>query len=506
MTLQGRRTHFHSDVDNQRKTIAIEVENLLKNIEGEATRALQNVFNDVNRIRGLHSRWNTLSPVSRIPPEILCEIFLQLKALDRVEDHLDVYGQDAFHNHLGTPWQVVSHVCQTWRSVALNCAALWSRISFAWDAEHISEFASRSKQANLEIYNASDPEKDHIFARLFPRIEVLHVHALEDWDWNFCDSADLSAPLLKDLTFIGNVHINYDNISLAGLLCSGAAPQLQKLHLVDHAVDWPDTFRHPNLKYLHIDASCCLPPNNGTCARLLAALAAMPHLETLKLLGCLPSDLESLNPFRHFTVALPRLQSIYLQDGELPCANLLPFLSISPKCAVWAGGLADDSGDFVGITHCLIKLNEHFSCYCMVANEEHILRVIPISDSYPDPGWEPKHNFGNRPELIIDDAVDPHEVLRTATSRLQVARLTVKCTRYTFHVLGDLFAATPALQALLILGESANAQRIFTDQMLNVPNFVNDVLQHHHGDASGGEPDVTLTPLPQLRELVIIII
>lgn len=375
----------------------------MKNIEGEATKGLQNILNDINHIRGLHSRWNTLSPVSQIPPEILREVFLQLKAHDRVEYHLDVSCRGEHHAQLGTPWQLVSHVCQTWRSVALDCAALWSRISFAWDAEHIFEFASRTKQANLEIYNASDPGKDHMFARLFSRIEVLHVHALKDWDWNFCDSADLSAPMLKDLTFISNGYIDNDNISLAGLLYSGTAPRLQKLHLTDYTIDWRDTFRHPNLKYLYIDASSYPPRSNGTCAELLAALAAMPHLETLKLSGCLPSDLESLSPLRYCIVPLLQLRSLYLCDEVAPCANLLHFLSIPPKCAVWLGGIVDDSDDFAGITRCLINFNEHFSSHQMVVGGVHDLRVIPISDSYPDPGWEPVFDFGDRPELIIID-------------------------------------------------------------------------------------------------------
>ncbi|KAG7453256.1 uncharacterized protein BT62DRAFT_878843, partial [Guyanagaster necrorhizus] len=55
-----------------------------------------------------------LSPVRRLPPELLMEIFSWTR------------NSQSYHVHRmkGSPW-VVSHVCKTWRAAALSCPELW---------------------------------------------------------------------------------------------------------------------------------------------------------------------------------------------------------------------------------------------------------------------------------------------------------------------------------------------------------------------------------------------
>lgn len=55
-----------------------------------------------------------LSPVRRIPPEIISEIFL----------HTCGYRYDVFNSREG-PW-VLGQICSRWRAVALNCSTIWS--------------------------------------------------------------------------------------------------------------------------------------------------------------------------------------------------------------------------------------------------------------------------------------------------------------------------------------------------------------------------------------------
>ncbi|KAJ6543635.1 hypothetical protein DFH09DRAFT_825774, partial [Mycena vulgaris] len=63
-----------------------------------------------------------LSPVRRLPPEVLCEIFSW--TLPPVHEAFE-------HSKLGvkvSPW-VLTHISRRWRAVALSSPSLWSQIS-----------------------------------------------------------------------------------------------------------------------------------------------------------------------------------------------------------------------------------------------------------------------------------------------------------------------------------------------------------------------------------------
>ncbi|TEB37122.1 hypothetical protein FA13DRAFT_1622286, partial [Coprinellus micaceus] len=60
----------------------------------------------------LHRRHNAVNPSHRLPPEILSRIFTILSSE-------------------WTWWIRVAHICHYWRVVALDCAGLWSKITFS---------------------------------------------------------------------------------------------------------------------------------------------------------------------------------------------------------------------------------------------------------------------------------------------------------------------------------------------------------------------------------------
>lgn len=91
---------------------------------------------------------NSISPVARLPPEILSSIFVAFAGLNQEPRPGPSY-------YLGestrtVPWSVLTEVSQHWRGVALGCPQLWSRIVF-----HKSGWAQlmlqRSKDAPLYI-------------------------------------------------------------------------------------------------------------------------------------------------------------------------------------------------------------------------------------------------------------------------------------------------------------------------------------------------------------------
>ncbi|KAI0320595.1 hypothetical protein OF83DRAFT_557407 [Amylostereum chailletii] len=91
------------------------------------------------------ARRNNSTLISRLPPEILSKIFLFLRDVSQPQAI-----KPARTSNLG--WIGVSHVCQTWRRLAIEYSNLWNNldcrsISEAWR----SAFLSRSGQAPLKV-------------------------------------------------------------------------------------------------------------------------------------------------------------------------------------------------------------------------------------------------------------------------------------------------------------------------------------------------------------------
>ena len=69
-------------------------------------------------IPALRSRRNAFAPISRLPSEILAEVFsfLSSSTWDKETGYLK--------------WTCVVRVCHRWREIALNYPLLWSHINF----------------------------------------------------------------------------------------------------------------------------------------------------------------------------------------------------------------------------------------------------------------------------------------------------------------------------------------------------------------------------------------
>ena len=85
-------------------------------------------------IRALKSRRNELSPISRLPAEILCKIFSL---------NIDIYRSPR-------SWTNYSRVSQHWRSLALSAPELWTNIPVDYH-RWAQEMLIRSKMAKLTI-------------------------------------------------------------------------------------------------------------------------------------------------------------------------------------------------------------------------------------------------------------------------------------------------------------------------------------------------------------------
>ncbi|KAJ7609140.1 hypothetical protein FB45DRAFT_1010718, partial [Roridomyces roridus] len=88
-----------------------ELEDRLKQLHSEraALKALQEEYSTI------------LSPIRRVPPEILAEIFSW--TLPRPDEGFALAGKKTRHS----PW-ILGHICSRWRAIALSIHSLWSLI------------------------------------------------------------------------------------------------------------------------------------------------------------------------------------------------------------------------------------------------------------------------------------------------------------------------------------------------------------------------------------------
>ncbi|KAF9477340.1 hypothetical protein BDN70DRAFT_862036, partial [Pholiota conissans] len=125
-------------------------------------------------LSALKSQRNFLTPISDLPPEILCSIFAWVRDSDSgdlVEDEEGILTSKS----LKIPWIQVTHVCSHWRNVALNSPELWSRVFPFRNITWLKEMLLRSKEASLS-FTYNDLCNDH-YAR--PQFRAALSHALK---------------------------------------------------------------------------------------------------------------------------------------------------------------------------------------------------------------------------------------------------------------------------------------------------------------------------------------
>ncbi|KAG8899667.1 hypothetical protein FRB99_006510 [Tulasnella sp. 403] len=120
-------------------------------------------------LQGLRNTSTVLSPVGRLPPEIISyiialgdqddvEVRRQRKASRDLDDADDADEDEVPDDELPDDEPphfptLVSHVCKRWRRIALDTAMLWTRITFREGPpyEKVSEWVRRSRNCELEV-------------------------------------------------------------------------------------------------------------------------------------------------------------------------------------------------------------------------------------------------------------------------------------------------------------------------------------------------------------------
>ncbi|KAF6758141.1 hypothetical protein DFP72DRAFT_888203 [Ephemerocybe angulata] len=278
---------------------------ILANEHRELIRKRVNELKD--EICALHLLHNTFAPINRLPPEILSRIFVQSAAECR---------QDSLS------WIQVTHTCHHWREVALDCAALWSHISFVNPA-FTKVMLARSKNAPLHVdlrtsYTRTTPVIYEALSEVLDQGSRLRSIAIDNVT-NSRRSGMLhlrrflskckTAPVLEEL----RLRTSLDHCLNSGFL-QGGSPTLKHLEISGCIIsNWNTIPSGAALITLDLTRSHGQENKMLSGSGFISLLKNMPSLENLHIQFLLPRGLYSQSPaaapFTH-----PKLRILELID------------------------------------------------------------------------------------------------------------------------------------------------------------------------------------------------
>ncbi|KAJ7157339.1 hypothetical protein C8R46DRAFT_424167 [Mycena filopes] len=98
-------------------------------------------------VKHVRERRAIVSPLRRVPPEVLCEIFAS-----------SIEGSESGEE---PPWYL-GHICQSWRRIALGYPGLWTHLIIREDLPCIEEQLLRAGNALLDVYWSGRQNKENV--------------------------------------------------------------------------------------------------------------------------------------------------------------------------------------------------------------------------------------------------------------------------------------------------------------------------------------------------------
>ncbi|KAJ3484967.1 hypothetical protein NLI96_g5285 [Meripilus lineatus] len=266
-------------------------------------------------IAQFHRELNTLTPIGKLPPELLVKIF----GLCTPQAELE---QLPIQNSYG--WTAITRVCHRWRIVAMEASELWTMIA-ADKVSGVKGFSMLSRNRLLTVQSSVTTDEAiaplRTLLRLHPhRVETLWLSA--NHTVHNIALERVSAPYLKALSLT-----NKDSFGpIPQFISNLSAPSLENLILSGWWVCWKSAIFRCTITKLIIFGETIrrwtTPMGQDVWEEMLDALERMPKLEILDITNLLPSRLpESMR-----VVKLPHLQRIRLSDAISPCMQLLSSL------------------------------------------------------------------------------------------------------------------------------------------------------------------------------------
>lgn len=471
---------------------------LVKHLEG-ITSSLQTIVKHAEAVRDLKTNLNALSPVARLPPELLIEIFVQYKLLRGASSKSAV------------AWQTIAHVCRHWRAVALECSSLWGSLDMFAEPECINTFLDRSRQTPLSVHGLQLPVRDQhlpLLGSLMQRVEYLPLFIHDRA--SRAPALTRFAPFLRGLSLEtdsvhSGVRLDQDFTVVSDLLFGDAAPHLERLN-IRAQFEWHHTFHHPNMRDLRIFRPRY---HDEPSSITLDVLEAMPQLEVLILKHCVPEDMPPSRPGDRM-ISLPRLRSITVSGETVASANFVTHLDIPSDASVRVyGKLARPQNQQVPmapldpLASCLNKFKKaHGPQHLTMINNATAFRFSPAAEASDiTDDFTVLDDARTGPELIIIVS-DKSRSLRSglvplceSLPVLDVVKLSLaggfSCKDEEKSALADALKRMPAIRSLYL----DNGEHDFKDNLLVEHAF--DVLRVDKG-LTGQSP-----LLPELQVLMV---
>ncbi|KZV74781.1 hypothetical protein PENSPDRAFT_732136 [Peniophora sp. CONT] len=263
-----------------------------------------------------------------VPAEVLKHIFEHLALMDPMRSTPRKWG-----------WARVTHVCQRFRTVALEHGDLWSDLSVEDDSALWDLLLSRSRNASLSIrgnldhmVNTPGCYSRQILEQI-ARVRVLDVtqiplrvvtfQGVHPW----APILEAKAPELRELKLSMSESGAEDGLTLGSEFLQTAS-KLVILQLFGIQMPW--NIRAPvNLRSLNLDDPGI---TNYDLTDMLQSLQCLPMLESLHLRYAIPEDdVDESNTL----ASLPHLHILFLEDIDRRCLELWSALSITSACSVY---------------------------------------------------------------------------------------------------------------------------------------------------------------------------
>ncbi|EIM81844.1 uncharacterized protein STEHIDRAFT_124715, partial [Stereum hirsutum FP-91666 SS1] len=200
-------------------------------------------------LQSVHARINQLTPIFKLPSEILLRIFY-------ISSCIDVPCS------FGLGWiQSTTHVCRLWRHVALESGTLWAKICTDIGADWAAEMFRRARSAPVDISmnKVKFSVDDFLFEHLQSPDNMRNVRTLNlVGPSRLIEGLCTPAPSLETLYFNSRrseLGVTVDSENLATLpaqLFSTHAPRLQRAKFIDCRIPWESLVFQQNLVSLTV--------------------------------------------------------------------------------------------------------------------------------------------------------------------------------------------------------------------------------------------------------------
>lgn len=229
---------------------------------------------------------STKCHIASLPPEVLTSIFIQVKAIDEIENW----------DKKQLEWIKITHVCKYWREVGIRTRCLWTNIpmySEEWAVEMLQRSKDMSITVTVDLARSSVPYPSAAALQKmyenFPRMQELNVikatHQEAAPFLNLTLPTDL--PLRLHTVRFGGDTIRYDHSDILCFKDSTFFPNLnlsslRRLSLLDCHLDWKASSGFlRNLTHIRVISDHKHDLLDKGVEPFLNVLRGMPFLESL---------------------------------------------------------------------------------------------------------------------------------------------------------------------------------------------------------------------------------